>query len=257
MTLFDTLLLIAAGLVGGTLSAVVGGAALFTFPALLATGLPPINAAACNMAAMVPCNFIAAIADASQLPRFNRAFVWLLTASTIGAFAGAMLLLVTPERTFAVLVPLLLGFATVLFAFSARIGAWLRARAGEIVARDPHATSHSVGALVPVSIYGGYFGAGVGVLILAVLSVGTGGDYRAANVAKNLVTSLNSVVAAAVFVAQGMVVWPQTLALMSGAFAGGIIGSWLARSLPRGLMRVLIVAVGALLTVIFARRYWF
>jgi len=257
MTLLDTLLLGAAGLVGGTLSAVVGGAALFTFPALLAAGLPPINAAACNMAAMVPCNFIAAVADNSQLPRFDRAFVPLLAASIAGAFAGAMLLLLTPERMFAVLVPLLLGFATVLFGYSARIAAWLRARAADILARDPHASRHSIGALVPVSVYGGYFGAGVGVLLLAVLSVGTGGDYRAANVTKNLVTSFNSVVAAAVFVAQGMVVWPQTLALMSGAFAGGIVGSWLARSLPRGLMRVLIVAVGALLTVIFARRYWF
>lgn len=257
MTLFDTLLLVAAGLVGGTLSAVVGGAALFTFPALLATGIAPVNAAACNMAAMVPCNFIAAVADSSQLPRFDRAFVLLLAASCAGALAGATLLLLTPERMFAVLVPLLLGFATVLFGFSARISAWLRARADEIVARDPHASSHSVGALVPVSIYGGYFGAGVGVLILAVLSVGTGGDYRAANVAKNLVTSLNSVVAATLFIVQGIVVWPQTLAMMSGAFVGGLLGSWLARSLPRELMRIVIVVVGALLTVVFARRYWF
>jgi uncharacterized membrane protein YfcA len=257
MTLLDTALLIGAGLVGGTLSAVIGGAAVFTFPALLATGLPPVNAAACNMAAMVPCNFVAAVSDSTQLPRFDRAFVWLLAASTAGAFAGAMLLLLTPERMFAALVPLLLGFATLLFAFSARLGAWLRARADAIVARDPRASSHSIGALVPVSIYGGYFGAGVGVMLLAVLSVGTRGDYRAANVAKNLVTSLNSVVAAAVFIVQGLVVWPQTLAMMAGAFAGGLLGSWLARSLPRRLMRVAIVIVGALLTALFARRYWF
>ncbi|MPZ58575.1 MAG: TSUP family transporter [Rhizobiales bacterium] len=257
MTLFDTLLLAGAGLVGGTLSAVVGGAALFTFPALLATGLPPVHAAACNMAAMVPCNFIAAVSDGSRLPRFDRAFVRLLLASVAGALVGAMLLLLTPERMFAVLVPLLLGFATMLFGFSARISAWLRARAADIVARDPHASRHSVGALVPVSIYGGYFGAGVGVLILAVLSVGTAGDYRAANVAKNLVTSLNSVAAATLFIAQGIVIWPQTLALMSGAFVGGLLGSWLARSLPRELMRVMIVVVGAGLTSIFACRYWF
>jgi uncharacterized membrane protein YfcA len=106
---------------------------------------------------------------------------------------------------------------------------------------------------VPVSVYGGYFGAGVGVLLLAVLSVGTAGNYRAANVAKNLVTSLNSVVAAALFIVQGIVIWPQTLAMMSGAFVGGLLGSWLARSLPRELMRVVIVIVGALLTAIFAR----
>jgi uncharacterized membrane protein YfcA len=257
MTLFDTLLLIGAGLVGGTLSAVVGGAALFTFPALLATGVPPVHAAACNLTALIPCNFIAAVADSTQLPRFDRAFLWLLTASVAGARVGAVLLLMTPQRMFAVLVPLLLGFATVLFGFSPRISAWLRRRADDVLARDPHASSHSVGALVPVSIYGGYFGAGVGVLLLAVLSVGAGGDYRAANVAKNLVTSLNSIIAAALFIFHGIVEWPQTLAMMSGAFVGGLLGSWLARSLPRELMRVAIVVMGVLLTLVFARRYWF
>jgi uncharacterized membrane protein YfcA len=257
MTVLDTVLLLAGGLVGGTLSAVVGGAALFTFPALLATGLAPVSAAACNLTAMVPCNFIAAVADRTQLPRFDRPFAVLLIASVVGALAGAVLLLLTPEKMFAILVPLLLGFATVLFGFSARISTWLRKRAAKVAAHDPRAGQHSVAALVPVSVYGGYFGAGVGVLILAVLSVGTGGDYRAANVAKNLVTSLNSVVAAALFIVQGIVVWPQTLTMMAGAFVGGLLGSWLARSLPRELMRVVIVIVGALLTVLFARRYWF
>jgi uncharacterized membrane protein YfcA len=94
-------------------------------------------------------------------------------------------------------------------------------------------------------------------MLLAVLSVGTGGDYRAANVMKDLVTSLNSVVAALLFIVQGIVVWPQTLAMMAGAFAGGVLGSWLARSLPRELMRVLIVVVGVVLTAVFANRYWF
>jgi uncharacterized membrane protein YfcA len=257
MTLVDTLLLIGAGLIGGTISAVLGGAAIVTFPALLATGLSPVTAAACNLTAMVPCNFIAAVADHTQLPRWNRAFVVLLVVSSIGATAGAGLLLVTPERTFEFLVPLLLGLATGLFAFSARISAWLRVRAADIAAHDRHASGHTLAALVPVSFYGGYFGAGVGVMLLAVLSVGAGGDYRAANVIKNLVTSVNSVIAAVVFIVQGMVVWPQTLAMMSGAFVGGVLGSWLARSLPRELMRVLIVAVGVVLTVVFANRYWF
>jgi uncharacterized membrane protein YfcA len=257
MTLFDTLLLVGAGLVGGTLSAVIGGAAIFTFPALLATGLSPVNAAACNLTALIPCNFIAAVADHTQLPRLTRSFVLLVLASCAGALGGAVLLLLTPARVLATLVPLLIGFATVLFAFSPRISAWLRTRADAIAQHNPHASEHSVAAVVPVSIYGGYFGAGVGVLLLAVLSVGTGGDYRAANVMKNLVTSLNSVAAAALFMVQGVVVWPQALAMMSGALAGGLLGSWLARSLPRELMRVMIVVVGVLLTIVFARRYWF
>jgi uncharacterized membrane protein YfcA len=257
MDLPHILLLVAAGLVGGTLSTMIGGAAIFTFPALLATGLSPLNAAACNLTALTPCNFIAAIADHTQLPRADRKLVVLILASCAGALAGGVLLLLTPARVLAFLVPLLLGFATVLFALSPRISAWLRKRADEVVAHDPHASGHSIAALVPVSVYGGYFGAGVGVMLLGVLSVGTGGDYRAANVLKNLVTSLNSVAAAVLFIVQGVVVWPQTLAMMSGAIVGGLLGSWLARVLPRELMRVVVVIVGALLTAIFVRRYWF
>jgi uncharacterized membrane protein YfcA len=183
MDLTHIIILIVAGLIGGTLSAVIGGASLLTFPALLATGIPPVNAAACNLAALVPCNFLAAIADRTQLPPLNRSFGLLVFGSVVGA--------------------------------------------------------------------------GVGVLLLAVLSIGTGGDYRSANVTKNLVTSLNSTVAAGIMIVQGAVYWPQTIAMMSGAVAGGLIGSWLARVMPRQLIRILIIVVGALLTAYFAHLYWF
>ena len=111
--------------------------------------------------------------------------------------------------------------------------------------------------LLPVSFYGGYFGAGVGILMLGVFSLATGGDYRSANVAKNFVSSLNGFVASAVFIVQGAVAWPQTLALMAGTIAGGLAGAHIARMIPRQVMRVVVVAVGAALTVTFARRYWF
>ena len=156
-------------------------------------------------------------------------------------------------RLFEILVPVLLGFATVLFAFAERAGHWLRARAH----RRGHTIEFSVTSLkmlLPVSFYGGYFGAGVGVLILGVMSVATGGDYRSANVAKNLVTSLNCAAAALVFIARGTVIWPQTLALMAGIVVGGLAGGTLARVAPREVMRVAVVAVGALLTVFFAWR---
>lgn len=254
---FATLLLVGAGLVGGTLSAVVGGAAVFTFPALLAAGVPPVNAAACNLLALVPCNFIAAIADRTQLPALDRAFVRLVLGSVVGAGIGAALLLMTPQRVFAWLIPLLLGFATVLFALAGQITVWLAERARRRGGEEPRVGTVGLKALLPVSIYGGYFGAGVGVMLLAVLAVGTRGDYRSANVAKNFITSLNSAVAATIMVVQGAIYWPQTLAMMGGAIVGGVIGSYLARIMPRRLVRLLIVAVGAALTIIFARRYWF
>ena len=248
------ILLVGAGLIGGTLSAMIGGAAVFTFPALLAAGVPPVNAAACNMAAMIPCNFLAAISDRTQLPPLDRRFVALVFGSVIGAGLGAVLLLATSQQVFALLVPLLLGFATVLFAYAPKVTAWLRERARRRTGEELRVGTISLKTLLPVSIYGGYFGAGVGVILLALFSVGTAGDYRSANVVKNLVTSLNTVVAVVILISHGAVMWPQALTLMSGAIAGGIAGSFLARIIPRQVVRVMVIVVGALLTVLFARR---
>jgi uncharacterized membrane protein YfcA len=250
-------MLFATGIVGGVMASLVGGASVITFPALLATGLPPVVATASNLVAVSPGNFLAALTDRSQLPPFNRAFLGLVAASVLGALGGAALLMITPFRLFEVLIPLLLGFATVLFAFAPRITHWLRARALARGAGEPRMSVTSIPMLLPVSVYGGYFGAGVGVLLLGVLSVATGGDYRSANVAKNLVTSLNTLVASICFIANGAVAWPPTLAMMAGCVIGGFCGAHIARVVPQKLMRVVVVAVGAALTMAFVWRYWF
>jgi len=196
------------------------------------------------------------LSDRSQLPPVNRGFVELVFASITGAGAGAILLMLTPGRVFAMLVPLLLGFATVLFAYAERIGLWLRKRAqgrGHELKFDVS----SLKILLPVSFYGGYFGAGAGILLLAVFSLATGGNYRSANVAKNLVAALNMVAATCIFISQGAVWWPQTLALMLGTTAGGFIGSHVARILPKHVIHVLVIVAGVALTISFAWRYWF
>jgi uncharacterized membrane protein YfcA len=256
MGLHTVLLLFLAGIAGGMITAMVGGAAVVTYPALIAAGIPPLPATTCNLTAAVPGALFAALSDRSQLPPLDRAFFGMIIASMLGAGAGALLLLATPERFFEIMVPLLLGFATVLFAFAQRARDWLRARAKRR-GREIEFSVTSLKMLLPVSFYGGYFGAGVGVLILGIMSVATDGDYRSANVTKNLVTSLNCAAAAMVFILRGTVVWPQTLMLMAGTVAGGVVGASLARVIPREVMRVAVVAVGALLTVFFAWRYWF
>ena len=256
MDLITIAFLAGTGVIAGILASIVGGAAVVVYPALIASGVSPQLAAVCNLTALMPATMLAALADRSQLPPFNRAFVSLIFASIFGAALGASLLLLTPIRVFEVLVPLLLGFATLLFAFSERVSAWLRGRA----ATRGHDIAFNVGSLkvlLPVSFYGGYFGAGVGILILAVFSLATGGDYRSANVAKNFVSSLNGLAASVVFATQGAIPWPQTFALMAGTLVGGFAGSHLARVIPRNIVRVLVVGMGAILTVAFAQRYWF
>jgi uncharacterized membrane protein YfcA len=264
MDLLHIVLLLIAGIVGGAISALAGGAAIITFPVLLATGISPVLATTSNMVALAPGNFFAALYDRSQLPPLGRSFVAMVIASVVGALAGASLLLLTPERVFEVLVPLLLGFATVLFAYAGRISAFLRARAeardqarGQANGQPEARWTNTIAWLLPVSIYGGYFGAGVGVLLLGVMSIGTGGEYRSANVAKNLVTSLNTVVVSTFFAVRGVVAWPQALTMMAGALIGAIIGARIAQVVPNSVARVMVVVVGAVLTVAFAWRYWF
>ena len=256
MTLSTILMLFAAGIGGGALSSLVGGAAVITYPALIAAGIPPLAATACNLTSNFPGNFLAALSDRKQLPPLDRNFIGMVLASMLGAALGAVLLLSTPQRVFAVLVPALLGFATVLFAFAKPVSDWLRARA-QSKGRDIDFSVTNLKMLLPVSFYGGYFGAGVGVLLLAVLTMATNGDYRSANVTKNLVTSLNTAVASAIFVVNGTVIWPQTMALMVGSIIGGQLGASIARVAPRELMRIAVTGVGALLTGYFAWLYWF
>ena len=249
-------MLFAAGIAGGILSGLIGGAALVTFPALLAAGLPPVNAAACNLFSLIPANIAAAATERALLPPASRALFGLLATSAVGSVIGATLLMVTPGRMFEVLVPVLLGFATVLLAFSRQLSAWFRSRSLRQGGGEPGLGS-TTAPMLPITLYGGYFGAGVGVIVLGVLSVATRGDYRSANVIKNVIIVLNTSIAAMVFVASDAVYWKQTLTMMAGSVVGGLIAGQLARVVPAQAMRVAVVAMGAVLTATFAWRYWF
>jgi uncharacterized membrane protein YfcA len=257
MDFTTTALLAGAGLAGGTISSLAGGAALITFPSLIAAGLTPISAIATNITALTPGCLVAALSDRTQLPPVDRGFVGLVLASVIGAGIGAALLMVTSNRVFEILVPLLLGFATILFAFGERISAALRARSIAKHGREPEIKLTSIPMLLPVSVYGGYFGAGLGVLLVAVLQLATSGEYRPANATKNLVAALNGLVASTVYAVQGSVDWPAMLTMMCGALVGALIGARIARYAPREIMHYVVTAIGVALTVTYAWRYWF
>jgi uncharacterized protein len=250
------LMLFAAGVCGGILSGLIGGAAVVTFPALLAAGLPPVNAAVSNLFALIPANIAVVVSERALLPPFNRALAGLLATVAVGSATGATLLLLTPGRTFEILVPLLLGFATLLLAFAPQLSAWFRARSLRRGGGEPGIGATSA-PMLPVAIYGGYFGAGLGVIVLGILSIATRGDYRSANVIKNAVIALNILMAGTLFAFSGAVYWRQTLTMMAGAAVGGLIAGRLARVVPAQAMRLAVVVMGAVLTANFAWRYWF
>jgi len=241
-------LLFGAGLAGGIANAMAGGATLITFPAMLAGGLPPIVANASNAVAVTPGHVVAAFADRARLPRPDRALRLALGASLVGGAFGAILLLATPERLFTLLVPALIGVATLVFA----LGPCIRRRNGA-GARSGGLRS---ALLLPMSIYGGYFGGGSGVMYLAVLVVTGREDVRAANVLKNLLASVVSMVTIAIFVVRGLVSWPETVVMLVGAVAGGFLGGRLIAVLSPATVRAVVVLAGTLMTLVYAWRYW-
>jgi uncharacterized protein len=244
-------LLAGAGFVGGVANAIAGGATLITFPAMLASGIPPVIANASNAVAVTPGHFIAAITDRERMPALDRRFLLLIVLSLLGAAIGAVLLLVTSDRTFILLVPLLVGAATLIFAFSRQIQAVVSRRAGG----KPRGFLAEI-LIVPATIYGGYFGGGLGVMLLAILAVVGVRDVRAANVMKNLLATAVSAVTIAIFIWKGIVDWPHTLVMLVGAAAGGFLGGWLVRVLPPAAVRGTVIAAGAVITLYYAWRYW-
>ena len=244
-------LLFGAGVVGGAVNALAGGATLLTFPAMLAAGLPPVVANASNAVALTPGHLVAAIADRAALPRDFRRLAIPVVVALLGGGLGAMLLLATPERLFAACVPILVGAATLLFALGPVLR---RAVQGEGAGRD--STGPRLAALVPTAVYGGYFGGGLGVMLLAVLGLTGQEEVRAANAMKNLLASAVSAMTVAVFVVGGAVAWTETVIMLAGALVGGVAAARLVAVVPAAVLRGFVIAAGSAMSVVYAWRYW-
>ncbi len=220
---------------------------------MLAVGIPPVAANASNTVALVPASLIAAWAQRRELADAGPRRLPVLAALSLGGgIAGAVLLLLTSDRAFMALVPWLLLVATLLFALSPHLLALIRrGRPGH--AGGLRLNAWTVLVLVPCLVYGGYFGAGLGIMLLAGLAVAGLEELRVANALKNGMSALVNGVAVAVFVSQGIVVWPAALTMMAGAALGGFAGARIARRLPQKLFRAIVIAVGSLLTLLVLR----
>ncbi|QGZ29810.1 sulfite exporter TauE/SafE family protein [Stutzerimonas stutzeri] len=249
MPLFDILLLIAAGFAAGGMNALAGGGTFFSFPALLATGLPPVTANATNAVALWPASLAGAWAARSALRPLGRYLLPLLLAGLVGGLLGGLLLLASGDDLFSLLIPWLLLVATTLFAASPWLSRWLAARRNAESAVPPHAPA-SLAAHGLVSIYGGYFGAGMGILQLAAFSI-EGHPLVRANALKNLISAVIYSVATVTFIVAGRVSGYELAILLVGTTLGGYAGGALSKKLPAAWLRAFVIAVGSAMTLYY------
>ncbi len=231
-------------LFSGALNSVAGGGSFLTFPTLIFTGVPPIEANATSNLAL----WVGTIGSARGYKEEVREHRHLLTSAIVvsicGSLLGAILLLRTPEHTFTRLIPFLLLFATLVFAFSPLFGS----------ARLSEARHHSplqLAAQFVTAIYGGYFGAGMGFVMLAILSFSGLPNLNAMNAVKNVLAVAINGVALIPFIIAGIIEWPQALLMAAAAVIGGYFGSRIARRIPAPLLRSAVIVLGALMTVYF------
>ena len=245
------ILLVGAAFAAGVLNAVAGGGSFLTFPALFAVGVPPIAANATSAVAVSPGYLGSTLGFRGELARLPR--TRLLAEGGVcaaGGAAGALLLLVTPARVFSAVVPWLLVFATLVFALGPRLLALRTARGG---AAQAHPGVRLAG-LAAVAVYGGYFNGGLGILLMALYAVTGEHDIHLANALKNLGSLVLSLLSVVVFAWAGAVAWPQALVMMAAATLGGFVGARLARRLPAGAVRMVVMVTGVVMAAVFFAR---
>lgn len=285
MTILQAFILFIAAIIGGTLNAVAGGGSFVTFPTLVFTGVLPIQANATSTVALWPGSLASIGAYRRELGALNRTIVVILgITSLIGGALGAALLLLTPQQTFVGLIPFLLLLATLLFAFSPRITAALRKRAERDAAQTPPAEttrmaeataatratpaarSRGLGKTAVISrralaifvfvqfllaIYGGYFGGGLGIMMLAALGIMGMENIHEMNGLKTILQASINGVAVVTFIIARAVYWPQALVMIAGAIVGGFGSAYYARKIDPRYVRAFVILVGVGMTIYF------
>lgn len=247
--------LFCAALVAGLLNSVAGGGSFISFPALLFTGMPAIPANATNTLAVWPGTVASAVAYRNAFnAEARRLLPPLIVTGIAGGVIGARVLLVTPQTTFLRLIPWLMLMATLLFMAGPRITAWVRGRAAQGKTSTTLTVAGYFLALV-ISIYIGYFGAGVGILLLSLLALMGMDDIHAMNGVKTLLVSVVNGVAIVTFILAKVIIWPQALLMVVGSLIGGYGGAYYAQKMNPAHVRWLVVVVGFGMATYFFVKY--
>jgi uncharacterized protein len=243
----DVVAVVLAGGVAGTINTVVGTGSLISFPTLLALGVPPVVANASNTTGLVPGGLSGTLGYRRELEAQRARLVPVLVASLAGGAVGAGLLLTLPGSAFDAIVPALVLLGSLLVALQPALARRLRVRArsdagaGE---RSHAASGPVIGATALLGVYGGYFGAGQGVILIALLGLAGEADLQAVNALKNAAVTAANCAAAVVFVGVADLDWTVVALIAAGSVLGGRMGARIARRLPARVLRAAVVTVG-------------
>jgi uncharacterized membrane protein YfcA len=244
VTLLEAAAILLAGLAAGLINTVVGSGTLITFPTLVALGVPPVTANVSNTVGLVPGSISGAVGYRRELRGQRGRAVRLGLASLVGGLAGALLLLVLPEEAFAAIVPALILLGLVLVVFQPRISAWVARRHDAAGGLPENGAWWVRPAVLLAGVYGGYFGAAQGVLLMAILGIGVDEPLQRLNAVKNVLAAVVNGVAGTLFIVVADVDWRIVGLIGVGAVVGGQLGATVGRRLPATVLRVVIVVVG-------------
>ena len=251
MTSHRFILLFLAAAAGGTVNSVAGGGGFIAFPALLFSGVPSINANATSTVALWPGTLASTGAYRKALSAdLLKRILPLIVITFIGSTAGSLLLLKTRQSTFDKMVPWLLLGATLLFSFSGKVTAWINrhhSEGGPSAMRVIGITLLQAGA----AVYIGYFGAGVGIVMLALLAMMGIENIHSMNGLKTLLATCGNAVAVVVFIVARAVFWPQALVMIFGGALGGYVGAWYAQKMNPKSVRYVVITIGCSMTAYF------
>jgi uncharacterized membrane protein YfcA len=267
MTFLQGVALFFAAILAGALNSVAGGGSFISFPTLLFTGVPAINANATNTAALVPGSIASIPPYRSDLAHERREVILFSIISAIGGVLGAIILAETPPALFQKMIPFLLLLATLIFAAGGNLASAIRRLRGMPSVESARADASpemsitkntSPGALIAVlviqfiiSLYGGFFGGGIGIMMLAGFALLGMTNIHAMNALKVVLASVINGVAFVAFAALGIILWPQAILMAVGAIIGGWGGATLAHAVPTRIVRWFVIAVGITLSIYF------
>lgn len=245
------LLLFAAGLIGGTLNSLAGGGSFIMFPALLFAGVPPVIANASNTYACLPGYVSGFIGFWKHLKPYRRRLFYYVVIGLVGGFFGAETLMRVTDAQFAAVIPWLMAFAVVIYIYG---GAISRVLARWSSGGRRLAQAHRIGlglVLLAVSYYGGFFNAGLGIILLAYLALEGHEDVHVMNGLKLLISSVVSVIAVARFALDGSIAWFEGTAALAGAVTGGFLAAYFSHLVPARIIRGFVIVYGTGLTLYF------